>query len=276
MRVGVIGGGVVGSAMARSLIEFNDIRVYDVDKTRSTHTMYETLESDVVLVCLPTPQLKGARACDLRYIQEFFTNLPNRYRQKNYVIKSTVPIGTTSQIATYHKMENLIHSPEFLTARCSLTDAQIPSRNIIGTPPNQPHNDCEIKYYDLLLNRFPNVPVYYMTSDESEAVKLFLNGFFAVKVAYFNEINALCSRLNMDWETILDGLLSDGRIAHSHTKVPGPDGKFGFGGECLPKDLNNLITCIEAAGCLAHVTHAASERNRGDRDRTPLHLPPHS
>ena len=106
-----------------------------------------------------------------------------------------------------------------------------------------------------------------MSSDESEAVKLFLNGFFSVKVAYFNEVNALASRLDLNWDNILKGLLSDGRVAHSHTQVPGPDGKFGFGGTCLPKDLANLVHCLESNGCMAQVTYAALLRNHQDRER---------
>jgi len=108
-----------------------------------------------------------------------------------------------------------------------------------------------------------------MTSSESEAVKLFTNGFFSVKLAYMNEIALYSRKVGLEWEKVIAGIMADGRIAHSHTKVPGPDGKYGFGGECLPKDLNNLITCIEQAGCMAHMTRSASERNITDREEPP-------
>ena len=67
---------------------------------------------------------------------------------------------------------------------------------------------------------------------------------------------------------------SDGRIAHSHTKVPGPDGKRGWGGSCLGKDLDMLIGAFDGRGkgwtdkgkgC-APVLEAVKLRNIWDRN----------
>lgn len=116
----------------------------------------------------------------------------------------------------------------------------------------------------LYKSRFPGVPLYMMTSDESEAVKLFTNGFFAVKIAFFNEVRALADKLGLDWERVLGGVLSDGRISHNHTQVPGPDGQRGFGGACLPKDLANLIQCLydaETSSPYLSVCNSARMRN---------------
>ena len=44
-----------------------------------------------------------------------------------------------------------------------------------------------------------------------------------------------------DWDTAVEGFVLDGRIGHSHLNVPGPDGKFGFGGSCFPKDVQAMI-----------------------------------
>ena len=63
------------------------------------------------------------------------------------------------------------------------------------------------------------------------------------------------------------GVLSDGRIAHSHTKVPGPDGKFGFGGECLVKDLASLMDCFDRVNLRHDMTEGAYWRNVIDRER---------
>ncbi len=102
-----------------------------------------------------------------------------------------------------------------------------------------------------------------MSSDESEMVKLMTNSFFAVKVAFFNECRCLADKLKMRWEDVVKGVLSDGRISHSHTKVPGPDGRFGFGGACLPKDLSMLCQTITDNHLSALVMSAAGMRNAG-------------
>jgi len=252
--IGVVGGGVVGHATARSFMEWAEVRVYDRDPAKRTHTELVTLESDLVFVCLPEGK-----------VSDWFTglNVFGGYQYRNFVIKSTVPIGTTRKVAGMG-FKTVVHSPEFLTARCAVTDAQLPSRNVVGLTGNG-FNAPE--YRDLLSRRFPGVPVLTMSSDESEAVKIIQNAFFAVKVAFFNEAEELCDKLGLDWETVHDAILADGRIAHSHTRVPGPDGRFGFGGACLPKDLNQFIKCSVDAGLFPLVSQGAAVRNEGDRER---------
>lgn len=274
MKIGVVGGGVVGQATARTYMEQHEVRVCDVHRERSTHNLLETIDgADICFVCLPSPQKVGSLVCDMSVIDRFFSfqgwnrETQDKLREVNWVLRSTVPIGTTRRLSMEHNLPHIVHSPEFLTARCANTDAQIPARNIIGDLDERKR--CGDKLWALYHGRFPGVAIHSMTSDESEAVKLFQNGFFAVKVAYFNEINQLAARLGLDWERVRAGMLSDGRIAHSHTQVPGPDGQYGFGGSCLPKDLANLVTHIDQDVNLAEgsVAWAAYLRNTNDRQR---------
>ena len=51
----------------------------------------------------------------------------------------------------------------------------------------------------------------------------------------------LSEKVNANWEDVIEGFLRDGRVGNSHSQVPGPDGKFGFGGSCFPKDVQALI-----------------------------------
>lgn len=265
MKIGVVGGGVVGHATARCFIEHVDqVCVYDVMKERCTHPLGEVLSCDLVFICLPTP-MKEDDKCDLSYVEKFFHDMKgpdHDYRRINIVLRSTVPVGTTKRLSELLGLRNLVHSPEFLTARCAVTDAQLPARNVIGSPVLPDNSDCVAILYDLYSRRFPGVPVHVLNSNESEAVKLFQNSFFAVKVSFWNECYAYAKKVGLNWDQVLAAVLADGRISHSHTRVPGPDGKTGFGGNCLIKDLNNLIECIESVGLYAHVTSAADERNR--------------
>ena len=81
-----------------------------------------------------------------------------------------------------------------------------------------------------------------MKSKESECVKYFANCFLASKLMVFNEMRLLCEALeDVNYETIIEGVVSDRRIGNSHCYVPGPDGEYGFGGTCFPKDINALI-----------------------------------
>lgn len=270
ITVGVIGGGVVGSATARTWLEHaKEVRVHDSMRERSTHTLVEVLEADVIFVCLPTPQTEGKFGLDISAVTYFFSQekVTARMSGRLFVLRSTVPVGTTSTLRNAYKGMGLdiIHSPEFLTARCAQVDAQIPSRNVVGIPGYSSHITTLLTMYSM---RFPGVQIHTLTSDESEAVKLFQNGFFAVKVAYWNEIQDLCRERGLSMTKVMNAILSDGRISPSHTQVPGSDGKFGFGGTCLPKDLSEVVVMSALNDDGFSVTEAALRRNFHDRQRS--------
>jgi UDP-glucose 6-dehydrogenase len=233
MKIGVIGGGVVGKATARTYLEFaEEVRVYDQDPTRRTVDLWNLpLQCDIVFVCLPETALDGYFGSP--GIQELG-------RDVNFVLKSTVPVGTTRRLAETYKLPNLVHSPEFLTARCAEADARLPARNIVGLV----KRDAPW-LINLYRQRFPGIPVLAMTSDESEAVKLMTNAYYAVKVAFFNEARTLADARGLDWERVRAGVLSGGVIGEHHTRVPGPDGQRGFGGACLVKDLEHFIKAFQ-------------------------------
>jgi UDPglucose 6-dehydrogenase len=141
----------------------------------------------------------------------------------------------------------LVHCPEFLTAANAKYDFVNADRTVIGSP--YLREGIEEKYSEmakeLFLKVFPDIPVYTMTSCESEMVKYTANCFLATKVGFFNMIFTLGNKLGLDYNRVLEGVLSDPRIGKSHTAVPGPDGDYGFGGTCFPKDVNAMITTLQ-------------------------------
>lgn len=245
ITIGVIGGGFVGRAVARGFMEYADVRVYDIDEKRATHSWEDAVDTDFIFVCLPTEHSRNENEpYDMGPINSFFEKYASHMDwdvrasgKPVIIIKSTVPVGTTQRLSNeYGDVANIVHSPEFLTARCSLVDYQTPARLIVGVPRSFKFYD-HLEIMSLYAGRFPGVPIHKMLSDESELVKLACNSFFATKVAFFNTVYRTCGNLGLDFESVRQGMLSDGRIAHAHTQVPGPDGKLGFGGSCLPKDL---------------------------------------
>ena len=51
----------------------------------------------------------------------------------------------------------------------------------------------------------------------------------------------ICEKFDTPYDELRSLLPLDPRIGMSHTMVPGPDGKFGFGLGCLPKECRSLI-----------------------------------
>ena len=56
-----------------------------------------------------------------------------------------------------------------------------------------------------------------------------------------NEMRKISDEVGANWDTVIEGFVTDGRVGHSHLNVPGPDGKYGFGGSCFPKDVQALL-----------------------------------
>lgn len=257
MKIGVIGGGIVGRATARAWQEHcREVRLYDRIRVHGTHDLITILESDLIFVCVPED-----------VVDDVFSDhaLPIRFRSANFVLKSTVPVGTTRRLAKQHGLTNLVHSPEFLTERCAIWDAQNPASVIIGSPKGaatlSDDNKCYDMYFDACQERFPGINIFNLSSDESELVKLAVNAFAATKVAFFNEMWSLSDALGLNWERVVEGILSDGRIGNAWTMVPGPDGKLGFGGRCLPKDLRTTINCFNEARLDCSVLDAVQEHS---------------
>ena len=91
----------------------------------------------------------------------------------------------------------------------------------------------------------------------------------ATKVSFANEIYKICEKLDIDYDKVVEYVLYDDRIGKSHLTVPGPDDEFGFGGHCLPKDINALISVAHKLGVDTEVLEAAVKTNdkvRENRD----------
>jgi len=235
VSVGIVGNGFVGNAVYQNLRDKIKCKVYDVDKNRSLNTLEEVIQQDFIFVCLPTP-MRMDGSCDLSILHNFFEELPD-HLTGTFVIKSTVPIGTTKK---YTERHNVIHNPEFLTARNAVEDYGKAERNIVGGI-----KELCVDFICFFEACFPKIPSIIVTSDESEAIKYFSNTFLAYKVAYFNKIYDLCEKTGMNYNNVMKGVTADSRIGKSHTRVPGIDGDRGFGGTCFPKDINSLIVQLE-------------------------------
>jgi nucleotide sugar dehydrogenase len=275
IKIGIVGRGFVGNAVAEGFKNYAEIKIYDIDKTKRTHSFQEVIFCDFVFVALPTPMVSAEGGeCNLSIIENFFNDVRNEFIQlakwpeKNvpiFIIKSTVPVGTTKALNEKYNDCGIIivHNPEFLTARNAIHDFCNPERNIVGGC----HKEAVEKVANLLRNRFPQIPCHTMLSDESEMVKYMANCCLATKVIFFNEMKLLVDKLKLNWSHVLEGVLSDSRIGRSHTQVPGVDESLGVGGMCFPKDLNAIISVMEKNNIDPLVLKAVWEQNKRVRPK---------
>ncbi len=244
--IGIVGNGFVGNAVYQNVRDKVETKVYDVDKNRSFNTLEEVLDQEFIFVCLPTP-MKMDGSCDLSILEKFFEDVEEMdldiLEERTFIIKSTVPIGTTKRLSKKHSLLWIVHNPEFLTARNAVNDFANAERTVIGGDSLLTGRVARLYWGFLYYGE--DHEIIHCSSDESEAIKYFSNTFLAYKVAYFNKVYDVCEKFGMDYKNVRRGITLDSRIGESHTQVPGIDRDRGFGGTCFPKDLNSLIVQLE-------------------------------
>jgi len=264
-KVGVIGAGFVGESQAYAFAPTADVKIFDIDRTKATHTLEETLLQDFVFVCLPTP-MKRDGSQDLSIIENFFEGIQTliTVHRPVFILKSTVLPGTTRMLEIKHGV-TVAFCPEFLTEKTAKLDMLTQARIIVGH--DNPYVQMDI--VNLFRSRFGEK--HYITTDptSAEMVKYMANNFLTVKTAFMNEYYDLVERVGGSWEDVVEGFVSDPRIGNSHTSVPGHDGKRGFGGTCFPKDINAIIDFSKEVGVPMNTLSAAWNTNlrvRPERD----------
>ncbi len=259
---GIIGNGFVGSAIASGFGLHADIKIYDIDPLRSTHTFEEVVSSEFVFVSVPTPMnASDENKIDLSIMEQVFSKISD-YNQDNphndsvYILKSTVVPGTTQSLADKFPNIDLVFNPEFLTERSARLDFINASRVVLGGSRKAVKRTAEL-YRD----RFPFVTIVETDTSSAEFIKYMCKCFFATKVSFMNEMRQAVDVLGLDWEKIMNGFVTDGRIGNSHLDVPGHDGSLGFGGKCFPKDINAFINFFKDSNVEPTVMAAAWEKN---------------
>ena len=262
--IGIIGQGFVGSAVYEGLKEHYHIQTYDINlecTQPDLRSLYYATD-EIIFLCLPTPMEKDG-SCHLGIIEPVLKEL-NTFGKKIVVVKSTIPPGTTERWNKEYENIDIVFNPEFLTEANSIEDFKNQNRIIIGGP-----RPATTKVRRLFKKAFPRVALIKTGSTVAEMVKYFTNCFLATKVSFANEMYQICQGLNIDYDKVIEYAQYDTRIGNSHLEVPGPDGDFGYGGHCFPKDMQALISVAQDLGIPAVMLMAAHFKNsdvRKNRD----------
>ncbi len=265
MKISIVGLGYVGMSLAVLISRHYEVLAVDIDiekvkkinkkispiqdkeiekylksrKLKLSATTYSKKvfkNSDYVIIATPTNYNSIRKTFNTSAVEEVINEIIKQNKNTSIVIKSTVPIGFTERMRKKFNYRDIFFSPEFLRESKALYDNLYPSRIIIGD------NSDAAKTFAKILARCSNkkiksIAIVFMLSNEAEAVKLFSNTYLALRVAFFNELDTFSEIHSLSARKIIDGVSLDSRIGDFYNNP-----SFGYGGYCLPKDSQQLLT----------------------------------
>ena len=270
MKISIIGTGYVGLVQAACFADSgNNVLCMDIDEKKinnlkkgiipiyepgleemvrkntedgrmefTTNLKSAVEKSDILFICLPTPQSEDG-AADLTYVLGVAEHIAEHMNDDKIIVsKSTVPVGTVDKIRqiirkhTKYEVE-VVSNPEFLKEGAAIQDSLKPDRIILGTK-----NKKAIAVLTELYEPFVRTgnPILIMDERSAEMTKYAANAFLATKISFMNELANLCERVGADIDLVRRGMGTDPRIGQQFLFAG-----VGYGGSCFPKDVKALV-----------------------------------
>ena len=198
----------------------------------------------VLFIAVGTPQ-KATGEADLAYVEAVARDIAHHLRSYRLIVeKSTVPVQTGQWIArtikTYLKRKvpfDVASNPEFLREGTAIADFMKPDRVVLGVESSRAEKMLRELYKPL------QAPLVVTDINSAELIKHASNSFLSMKISFMNAIANLCERCGADVEQVAEGMGLDHRIGKAFLKAG-----TGYGGFCLPKDVDAFIQISEELG----------------------------
>jgi len=241
------------------------------------------LDTDLTLIAVGTPF--DGRRIDLRFIEtvsrQIGAALAGKPTYHVVVVKSTVIPGTTDGLVRRCLEESsgrrvgadigLGMNPEFLTEGQAVADFMNPDRIVIGGIDSRTTDVLEQVYAP-----FATCEVIRTNNKTAEMIKYASNALLATMISFSNELGSLCSELGgVDVVDVLAGVHAsayltsrDGSGGSTRAGITAFLGAgCGFGGSCLPKDVQALAAQGMDLGLPMSMLNSVIGINRGQPER---------
>ncbi len=252
-KIGIIGHGYVGEAIAQSIIA--PFQSMIIDPLKGWTNTYQELKKECtsIFICVPSPRGSDGN-CDTSILESVLNNLQGY----TGTIISKVTAPPTFYETWSEQFPNLVYIPEFLRAQSHIRDFQTAEWAIVGGTVGAYQRDA-IRIIKILQTELKHIELCGI--GQAAFVKYSVNSFLATKVVFMNELNQLAEKKGYDWRELSHLIKMDPRIGDSHMRVPSLDGDYGFGGGCFPKDTEALLKYASSLGVHLNTLDSAVKKN---------------
>jgi len=213
--------------------------------------------AEIIVIAVGTPAKTNGET-DLSAVEEVARGIARAMdRYKVVVNKSTVPVGTgdlVREIILKNQPKpvefDVVSNPEFLREGSAIEDTLRPDRIVIGAPTQQVAMTLLELYAPL------ERPMIITDVPSAEMIKYASNAFLAAKISFINAIANVCELAGADVTQVMKGLGLDPRIGPAFLQAG-----LGFGGACLPKDVDSLIQTAATLGYDFRLLKSVAEIN---------------
>ena len=288
MKISVIGLGPVGSTTAICFAKVghqvigvdiikskvNEINSLNKERLKAILNIEEAIfNSDLSFVCVETPCKKNGEL-DLIALKKVCKQIGgilkgrSSYDPHIVVIRSTMFPGSFEILKTILEKSSgkkcgkdfyMAINPEFLREKYAITDFFNPSFIVVGSKERDVGKKVMECYKTIKANKF------LVKENMAQMIKYVNNSFHALKVSYANEIAAICKKINVNSEKLMELFCEDTQLNISSAYFkPGK----AYGGGCLPKELSVLQKNTKKLKIKCPIINAISESNeeQGRRD----------
>lgn len=230
MKLLIIGHGFVGKAVDYGFTNPKVEKTIIDPKYGNSIKDIDISLHDLTFICVPTPMMDDGDI-DTSILEEVldYFNSGYRFAHQLLVIKSTV----TPDIIAKYTDSGIVYNPEFLREKTANEDFINPDFHIFG---GNTFDSYRLENYYNDFSMCKRAPSYHMTAQEASFVKYGINSFLSTKVTFFNQLYDAVTEAGGNFNTVTRAMEADPRLGKTHNRVPGFDGKRGFGGACFPKD----------------------------------------
>ncbi|TYT60379.1 UDP-glucose 6-dehydrogenase AglM [Natrialba swarupiae] len=280
MNVSIVGSGYVGTTVAACLADLgHDVVNVEIDtdvvetinageapihepglaeriaehagsRLRATTEYAAVRETDLTLLCLPTPQaddgsleLAPMRAGTEMLGEALAEKFETEDEDHLVVVKSTVLPGTTEEVvgpileaetgSRIGEEIGLAMNPEFLRMGTAVEDFLEPDKVVVGATSERAAATLRELYAPILERE--ETTLVETDVREAELIKYANNAFLAAKVSLVNELGNVAKEYGADTYEVLEAVGLDDRISERFMRSG-----LGWGGSCFPKDVDAL------------------------------------